>query len=65
MTDQQLLQQHGHLLTTKEREACELHNRGLSQRTIALALNISRSSVQSRLETATRKLRHAHKEHAT
>lgn len=46
-------------LTEKELEVLTLHHRGLSQRTIALALNISRSAVQSRLETATRRINRA------
>jgi DNA-binding NarL/FixJ family response regulator len=61
MKDRDLLTKHGHLLTTKEHAVIELYIRGLSQRTIALALDISRSSVQSRLETAIRKLRIATK----
>lgn len=43
-------------LTPAEHEAWTLANRGLSQRAIALALGISRSSVRARLENATRKL---------
>jgi DNA-binding CsgD family transcriptional regulator len=46
-------------LTPKECEVVQLTNRGLSQRTIALALGISRSAVQSRLENATRKIQRA------
>lgn len=46
-------------LTPAEHEAWTLHTRGLSQRAIALALGISRSSVRARLENATRKLNHA------
>jgi DNA-binding CsgD family transcriptional regulator len=55
--DQQLLDNAG--LTPNELKVVELANRGLSQRTIALALGISRSAVQSRLENATRKINRA------
>jgi DNA-binding CsgD family transcriptional regulator len=55
--DQQLLANAD--LTFKEHEVVQLTNRGLSQRTIALALGISRSAVQSRLENATRKIQRA------
>lgn len=54
-----LLEQHRHLLTEKEREVFDLAARGLSQRTIALALGLSRSAVQSRLETGAKRLRDA------
>jgi RNA polymerase sigma factor (sigma-70 family) len=46
-------------LTPNEQEALELAQRGLSQRTIALTLGISRSAVRARLENARRKLAHA------
>ena len=46
-------------LTPNERRALDLQERGLSQRTIALALGISRSAVQSRLENAARKINRA------
>ena len=52
-----LLVKYGDRLTEKERAVLELQVRGLSQRAIALALGVSRSAVQSRIETATRKLR--------
>lgn len=52
VTDRDLLDEHGHVLTAKEREVVDLYARGLSQRTIALALGISRSSVRSRFESA-------------
>ncbi len=56
---QTLLEEHGHLLTFKERQVIELQARGLSQRQIALELDVSRSSVQSRFETGSRRLRRA------
>lgn len=59
MNDLQLFKAHGYVLTVKEHEVFELHIRGLSQRTIALALGLSRSTVQSRLETGTRRLHNA------
>lgn len=62
MTDRELLERYGHVLTEKEREVLELSVRGMSQRAIAYALDISRSTVQSRLETAHRRLRLARKE---
>ena len=43
-------------LTPAEQQALDLHNKGLSQRTIAHALGISRSAVRARLENARRKL---------
>lgn len=55
--NRRILGEHGHVLTVKEREVFELYVRGLSQRAIALALGITRSAVQSRLETGTRRLR--------
>ena len=45
-----------HALTKNEQIAWDLKQRGLSERSIALALDISRSAVQSRLENARRKL---------
>lgn len=42
--------------TERELHAYELHARGMSERSIALALHISRSAVQSRLENARRKI---------
>lgn len=45
-----------HPLTAKELDAHRLHERGMSQRAIALALDISRSTVRTRLENAHRKL---------
>lgn len=55
--DREILRLHGHVLTAKELEVCSLYSRGLSQRAIAFSLNLARSTVQSRLETATRRLR--------
>lgn len=53
------------ILTPAEQEAFTLATRGASQRTIALALNISRSAVRARLENARRKIAQAEqKEHA-
>lgn len=48
-------------LTQAEHQAWTLHQRGMSQRAIALHLRISRSAVRARLERAARKLT---KEHA-
>lgn len=62
MTDRELLERFGDVLTGKEREVLELYVRGMSQRAIALALDLSRSAVQSRIETASRRLRLARKE---
>ena len=45
--------------TPNELAAYELAQRGLSQRRIADALHISRSSARSRLEEANRKIRQA------
>lgn len=59
LTDAMILREHGHVLTEKEREVFELAARGLSQRTIALALGLSRSAVQSRIETGSKRLRNA------
>lgn len=50
--------------TDREYAAYELHYRRYSERRIALALNISRSAVQSRLENAKRKILAAQKETA-
>lgn len=57
--NRQSYERHKQALTANERAVCDLSVRGLSQRTIALALGISRSAVQSRLENAARKLRKA------
>lgn len=43
-------------LTVKQREVWELHRRGIGTRTIALALNLHRSTVVSHLESARRRL---------
>lgn len=61
MTDRQLAVT---ILTPSELEAWTLHDRGLSQRTIALALDISRSAVRARLENATRKISAARRKDA-
>lgn len=53
MTDRETAQQ---VCTPNELRAWELRERGMSERSIALALNISRSAVQSRLENARRKI---------
>ena len=50
--------------TPKEYAAFELHVRHYSERRIALALDISRSAVQSRLENAKRKIHAAHRKDA-
>jgi DNA-binding CsgD family transcriptional regulator len=53
MTDHDIAKQ---VCTPKELQAYELHHRGMSERSIALALDLSRGSVQSRLENARRKI---------
>ncbi len=53
------------ICTPKELDALTLAERGLSQRTIALELGISRSAVRARLEEARRKLHAARKDTAT
>jgi predicted DNA-binding protein (UPF0251 family) len=53
------------LLTLDELETWFLRERrGMSQRNIALALGVSRSTIRSRLENAARKLANAQKEPA-
>lgn len=61
MTDRDLART---VCTDKEYAAFDLAYRGMSERSIALALHISRSAVQSRLENARRKLHAAKKENA-
>lgn len=56
MTDREIAAQ---VLTPHELKTWNLADRGLSQRTIALHLRISRSTVRSRLENARRKIRDA------
>jgi DNA-binding CsgD family transcriptional regulator len=51
-------------LTLTEFDTWLLANRGMSQRSIALALGVSRSTIRSRLENAARKLANAQKEPA-
>jgi DNA-binding CsgD family transcriptional regulator len=51
-------------LTDAELESWILADRGMSQRNIALALGVSRSTIRSRLENAARKLANAQKEPA-
>lgn len=53
MTDRQIAEL---VLTPAEWKTWQLHHRGLSQRSIAHALDISRSTVRSRLENAARKI---------
>jgi DNA-binding CsgD family transcriptional regulator len=65
MTDRELLRVYGHVLTAKEREVFELSVRGLSQRAIALALGLHRSTVVSRMETGTKRFRDALREGET
>lgn len=60
-TDRQIADQ---TLTAKELEAWTLADRGMSERAIALALEVSRSSVRSRLENARRKIRAARRKDA-
>lgn len=57
LNDRMILLRFGDRLTEKELQVLELQARGMSQRMIALALGLSRSAVQSRLETATRRLK--------
>lgn len=51
-------------LTANELEAWTLADKGISERAIALALDISRSAVRSRLENARRKLHRARRKDA-
>jgi len=44
------------VITDREYDALLLHHKGISQRTISLALGISRSAVRERLENADRKI---------
>jgi DNA-binding CsgD family transcriptional regulator len=59
MTDLEIAKQ---VCTPRELEALTLAERGMSERAIAHALDISRSSVRARLENAHRKLHRALKE---
>jgi RNA polymerase sigma factor (sigma-70 family) len=60
MTDRELLDRYGHLLTENERVAFELHRvRHLSQYAVADHLGISRSAVRARVREAERKLHRA------
>jgi DNA-binding CsgD family transcriptional regulator len=43
-------------LTGKEREVLDLYERGMSQRSIALYLGVSRSTVRDRIATASTKV---------
>lgn len=61
MTDLELARA---VCTPKELDAHELHARGMSERSIALALHISRSAVRSRLENARRKISAARRKDA-
>jgi DNA-directed RNA polymerase specialized sigma24 family protein len=54
----------GLCLSRHELAAWLLADRGMSQRNIALALGVSRSTIRSRLENAARKLAQAQKENA-
>ncbi len=56
VSDADLFRLHGKLLTDNERAVFSLYVRGVSQRTIALGLDLSRSAVQSRLETGRRRM---------
>ncbi len=56
-TDHQLFKHAQTILTPNEYDTYQLAIKGMSQRTIALAQGISRSSVQSRLDNAHRKLK--------
>ena len=57
MSDATILRDHGHRLTVNEREVLELVVRGFSQRQIALARGLSRSTVQSQIKSAIERLR--------
>jgi DNA-binding CsgD family transcriptional regulator len=64
MTDRDLIRLAATVCTPKELEAFTLAANGMSERAIALALEISRSAVRARLENAHRKIRQATKENA-
>lgn len=64
MTDRQLLQLAERTLTPNEYAAYELAHKGMSQRAIALHLNLSRGAIRARLENAQRKITLARKEQA-
>lgn len=64
MNDRELLQLAATVCTPNELDAFTLHHRGLSERTIAVHLNLSRSAVRSRLENARRKISQARKDAA-
>lgn len=59
MNDRDLLTEYGATLTPKELEVFLLVARGMSQRQISLALNLHRSTVRSRIESGTKRLRDA------
>ena len=65
MNERDVFRSYGHVLTVKEREVFDLALRGLSQRSIALALGLTRSAVQSRIETGSKRLRDASAEGST
>lgn len=64
MTDPDLIRLATQVCTPKELQAYELAARGMSERAIALALDLSRSAVRARLESAKRKIEQARKEQA-
>ena len=53
-----------HACTPKQLQVFELHYRGMSTRNIALALDLSRSSVRTHLENARRNIHRHRKEQA-
>lgn len=58
MTPPELLELRiANVITNREYDAALLSTKGMSQRTIALALGISRSAVRERLDNAARKIR--------
>lgn len=61
MTDREIAEM---VCTPKELEAFVLAYRGMSDRSIALALDLSRSTVKDRLERARRKIHRARRDQA-
>ena len=52
------------VITDREYDVLLLQTKGMSQRTISLALGISRTAVRDRLENADRKIRQHHRKDA-
>lgn len=61
MTDQQIAE---HVCNSKEYEAWILRHRGMSQRNIALTLNITRWAARDRIDAAAAKIADYRRRHA-